>query len=156
MAAFGIRHRSSFRLFGQAGQSVLRVTSALSTESRESAHSVLHWQVRRCGRSRSRAQALAVGTAERLHRQRQAELFPDHLGEVEDVVTVIRRVQVFVLQLHFFFDGRRLRALGGRLHGILDRDHRRALGDVGEVDGGIHRDGETASDTDRSSVAGSR
>ena len=45
VAAFGIRHRSSSGSRSGCRQSVLRVTSALSTESRGSTHSVLHWQV---------------------------------------------------------------------------------------------------------------
>jgi hypothetical protein len=44
VAAFGIGHRSSSGS-RSGGQSVLRVTSALSPESRGSTQSVLHWQV---------------------------------------------------------------------------------------------------------------
>ena len=51
------------------------------------------------------ANSFAVGSAQRLHRQRQKKLLPNHLAEIDRVVFVIRHTDVGVL--HFLLAVRR-------------------------------------------------
>src|SRR3954469_16242241 len=73
-----------------------------------------------------RAQALAVLAAERLHRQRQVELFAHQLPEVDLVVVVERRRQIVLFDLTLRFAGVLRVRLVAKVERLVDR-HRERL-----------------------------